>query len=235
MVVDENSFFREATLRICGNLDFEIALQECLIFLKSFMPADRILSTLYDRGLNAIRGIANSTPTEAKKVNIIWPLGKEGPEYFDDLNQPKAKIINRPLKDPVAASIIKREGAGGHTSDLVMFLAIQGARIGNVILFAEGNDRYTEDHLRLFASLNEPFAIALSNFLRFNEMNRLKDIMADDIRFLHRKLQRFSEEEIILAKKEGFLPVGLGNYILRTETVPIAVLAIIKYEWGGLG
>ena len=28
MVVDENSFFREATLRICGNLDFEIALQK---------------------------------------------------------------------------------------------------------------------------------------------------------------------------------------------------------------
>ncbi len=32
MIIDENEFFRQATLRICGNLDFEFAMQECLIF-----------------------------------------------------------------------------------------------------------------------------------------------------------------------------------------------------------
>lgn len=45
----------------------------------------------------------------------------------------------------------------------------------------------------------------------------------------------FSEDEIILAKEDGFVPVGLGNYILRAETVPIAVLTIISYENGELG
>ena len=197
MVIDENRFFREATMRICGNLDFEIALQECLIYLKSLIPAFMIQATLYDRGLNAIKTIATATAKEAKKVNIIWPLDKEGAQYYDDPDLPKAIILNRPLTDPIAASILKRRGKGEDNSNLVMFLAIKGAKIGNVILIAEGNDQYTEEHLRLFVSLNEPFAIALSNFLRFNETNRLKDIMADDIRFLHRKLQRFSEEEII--------------------------------------
>jgi transcriptional regulator with GAF, ATPase, and Fis domain len=199
MIIDENNFFREATLRICGNLDFEIALQECLVYLKSLMPAFMLQATLYNRGLNAIRTIATATVTEAQKVNVIWPLDKEGAEYYTNPDLPKAIVLNRPMTDPISASILKRGGGGArkNTSLLVMFLAIKGARIGNVILIAEGNDQYTEEDLRLFVSLNEPFAIALSNFLRFNEMNRLKDIMADDIRFLHSKLQRFSEEEII--------------------------------------
>ena len=197
MDIDENKFFREATLRICGNLDFECALQECLIYLKSFMPASGIGATFYDRGLNAVRTIAIATVTEAQRVNKIWPLNKEGAKYFDNPDLPKAKIINRPLTDPITASIIKRTGKGKNNSTLVLSLAIKGANIGNVVLSAEGNDQYTEEHSRLFVSLNKPFAIAFSNLLRFNEMNRLKDIMIDDIRFLHSKLQRFSEEEII--------------------------------------
>ena len=197
MVIDENSFFREATLRICGNLDFEIALQKCLIYLKSFIPAFRIGVTLYDQGLNAIRMIAGATFLEAKKYNTIWPLDRKSAKYFDNPNLPKAKIINRPLTDPISAAITKRSGSGKNNSNLVMFLDIEGAKIGNVFLIAEGKDRYTEEHLKLFTTLDKPFGIAFSNFLRFNEMNRLKDIMADDIRFLHRKLQPFSEDEIV--------------------------------------
>ena len=197
MVVDENSFFREATLRICGNLDFEIALQNCLIYLKSFIPAFRIGVSLYDQGLHAIRMIAGATELEAKKYNTIWPLDRKGAEYFDNPNLPKANFFNHPLTDPISASIIKRSGIGKNNPNLVMFLDIKGAKIGNVFLIAEEKDRYTEEHLKLFSVLDKPFAIAFSNFLRFNEMNRLKDIMADDIRFLHRKLQPFSEDEII--------------------------------------
>ena len=197
MIVDENEFFRNATTRICGNLDFEIALQECLMYLKSFMPASGIGATFYDRGLNAVRTFAVATPTEAQKVNVIWPLDRDGAKYFDNPDLPKVKIINRPLTDPITASIIKRAGRGKTNSTLVLSLAIKGENIGNVVLNAEGNDQYTEEHSRLFVSLNKPFAIAFSNFLRFTEMNRLKDIMSDDIRFLHRKLQRFSEEKII--------------------------------------
>ncbi len=197
MVVDENTFFREATLRICGNLDFEIALQEILIYLRSFMPADKIEVALYDRGLHALRTIAGATPLKAYKMNLIRPLEKMARQYLEDPELPLAKIINRPILDPIAAPLIKMDGTGEETSDLVIFLANKNARLGNVILFADGNDRYTEKHLKLFSSLNEPFGIALSNALRYEEVNRLKDIMADDIRFLHRKLQRFSAEKII--------------------------------------
>lgn len=35
--MDENDFFREATLRICGNLEIEKALTQCLLIKASIV------------------------------------------------------------------------------------------------------------------------------------------------------------------------------------------------------
>ena len=45
----------------------------------------------------------------------------------------------------------------------------------------------------------------------------------------------FAEEEIELAANAGFIPVTLGNRILRSETAAMAMVAIVQYEWGDLG
>ena len=45
----------------------------------------------------------------------------------------------------------------------------------------------------------------------------------------------FTIEEISKAKENGFLTAGIGNLILRAETVPISVLTILQYEAGNLG
>ena len=153
MTVYENNFFRQATLRICGNLDFEISLQQCLKYLKSFMPADRFHLNLYDRGLTAIKTIAIVSLKKAERVNIIFPLDKNGQKYIDDPNLPPALIVNRPLMHPLARPIVQRVRERKDYSALVMHLAIEGAKLGNLILFAKGNNQYTEDHLRLFSTL----------------------------------------------------------------------------------
>ncbi len=44
----------------------------------------------------------------------------------------------------------------------------------------------------------------------------------------------FTEEEVNLAKGEGFVPVKLGQRILRTETAAITVVGILQYELGDL-
>jgi 16S rRNA (uracil1498-N3)-methyltransferase len=45
----------------------------------------------------------------------------------------------------------------------------------------------------------------------------------------------FSEEEVKLAKKNGFIPIKLGQRILRTETAAITIIGILQYELGDLG
>ncbi len=45
----------------------------------------------------------------------------------------------------------------------------------------------------------------------------------------------FSEKEAEQCKKAGFSAVSLGSRILRLETVPLAVAAILQYEKGDIG
>jgi 16S rRNA (uracil1498-N3)-methyltransferase len=45
----------------------------------------------------------------------------------------------------------------------------------------------------------------------------------------------FSEEEVSLAREKGFIPVKLGQRILRTETAAITLIGILQYELGDLG
>jgi 16S rRNA (uracil1498-N3)-methyltransferase len=44
----------------------------------------------------------------------------------------------------------------------------------------------------------------------------------------------FTEEEVKLAMREGFIPIKLGQRILRTETAAIVLMSILQYELGDL-
>lgn len=45
----------------------------------------------------------------------------------------------------------------------------------------------------------------------------------------------FTEEEVSIAKDKEFIPVKLGQRILRTETAAITLIGILQYELGDLG
>jgi 16S rRNA (uracil1498-N3)-methyltransferase len=40
--------------------------------------------------------------------------------------------------------------------------------------------------------------------------------------------------EVERARQQGFTPVGLGPYLLRTETAAIVVMSIVRYSLGEL-
>lgn len=44
-----------------------------------------------------------------------------------------------------------------------------------------------------------------------------------------------SADEIALAEQDGFLPVALGPRVLRTETAPVAAMALCQWLWGDIG
>jgi 16S rRNA (uracil1498-N3)-methyltransferase len=44
----------------------------------------------------------------------------------------------------------------------------------------------------------------------------------------------FSEAEIVCARQEGFIPISLGQRILRAETATLAATAILQYTLGNL-
>ena len=45
----------------------------------------------------------------------------------------------------------------------------------------------------------------------------------------------FGREEVEAARNAGFIPVSMGNRVLRAETAAMTLVGIVQYEWGDLG
>ena len=69
--MNKNEFFREATSRICGNLEIEEALVSSLNFLRQEMPVDRMFLQFFEDGLNAMRTVAIATPGKGMTVDLL--------------------------------------------------------------------------------------------------------------------------------------------------------------------
>jgi transcriptional regulator with GAF, ATPase, and Fis domain len=191
---DENDFFRSATMRICSSLDIEIAMWRTMQFLKDFIPADEMYLHLYEKGLGAMRTIAGATASEGKKMDRITPLPQEVRARVAEFSG--MSVINQPELEPGFKFMLSYYGRSD-TSALVQLLEVEGQKLGALVLLAEGLDKFTETHARLFSFLKEPFAMALSNTLKHQEILRLKDVLADDNRYLHRELLHLSGDEIV--------------------------------------
>jgi transcriptional regulator with GAF, ATPase, and Fis domain len=80
---------------------------------------------------------------------------------------------------------------------IVVLLKIEDRQAGALVLAAQGENRYSDEHARLLSLLREPFAIALSNALTHQELLRLKDMLVEDNLYLHREIRSLSGDEII--------------------------------------
>ena len=83
MAVDENEFFRQATLRICRHLEIEKGLSACLDYLSTIMPADMICMEIYEPDIKALRIIARASLTECLKTDLLIPLDKKARDMME--------------------------------------------------------------------------------------------------------------------------------------------------------
>ena len=109
---------------------------------------------------------------------------------------PEVFVQNKPQEELITRCFLE---AFGEPSSSVMWmpLVVEGQVGGALVLLAEGNNRFNDDHARLYATLKEPFFVAMSNALKHEEEVNLKDQLADDNRQLQRELIRISGDEII--------------------------------------
>ena len=191
----ENTFFREAASRICGEPDFERSLLRLLRFLGRFMPADALRVQLVEGGLGATRTISYVTNRGPEKQEDIVPFDITLRDHLRKHRLPDARIVNRPNEDPASEPFVKRYGQ--NWSSLSVFLTDGQRRIGLVDLSALGHDRYNETHLHLFTSLHDLLLQALINRMRDQEISRLRDMLTEEKQFIREKLHGVSPEDII--------------------------------------
>jgi transcriptional regulator with GAF, ATPase, and Fis domain len=109
---------------------------------------------------------------------------------------------------------------------MVMNLKSNNQVLGALVLITE-KEKYTQQHADLVTLLKEPFIIATANALKHHEVLKLKDLLADDNRYLHGELRRLSGDEIVGAN------FGLKEVLYKVRQV--ARLDSPVLLWGETG
>ena len=207
MMVDENRFFREATLRITSSLEIGLALAGTFEHLKQFMPAEVISLHYFDPERDACFTMARYSARHGSAGHADEPVFRMDQETVDRLRGEGAsvdaehttRIYNRPRPDAIY------QGFAGFLADLglspfsciMLRLDIEANYQGVLLVSARGHDAFTEEQARLIRIMEEPVAIAMSNARRYLEAVRLRDQLADDNRAMHRELEHISGDQVV--------------------------------------
>ncbi|MEE9911436.1 MAG: sigma 54-interacting transcriptional regulator [Deltaproteobacteria bacterium] len=201
MMVDEKDFFREATLRICGSLEIEKALWDCLIYIRQYIPADFIMMSTYDPNTGVGETIASADVYGGKitsnKVTAPQDTRNAIMKIVNSAHDtPMIIVADRVADHPIIRSFAEI-GVQPEASVMAMGPKPEWNMFGGIAVANHAGEKYTEEHQSLFSLLNEPFAIAFINYIRYREVLRLKDILADDNRYLQDELRQQAGEEIV--------------------------------------
>ena len=196
-MLDENEFFREVTLRICGTLEIETALWRCYKYLNQFFPVDiAVLHYLIPEENSGI-GFAEAT---AQGGRLAHRKGFIPPEFLDRVNRgemPDEIIQNRANEQPWGKFLLEAGQVRSKASTMTARLIVDNTWLGGVTFIANGWDRYKEGHRKLLQLLRVPFAFALSNARRYLQLLEIKELLADDNRYLQKELQARKSTDII--------------------------------------
>jgi transcriptional regulator with GAF, ATPase, and Fis domain len=195
--MDENEFFRQATFQILSTLDLSKAMGRCLSYLSPLMPVDWMSLQLYQSDLASVRTLVIATKEESKAVDVFTHFPPEAREFIkENLHSGDVKIFLRSHPDPVLHLIAdlfdQQFQKKRSTSGIVLPLILESQDMGSLAIITHGERVHTEEHARLVSLLKEPFAIALTNALRHEEVLKLTDRLADDNRELQGEVKRLS-------------------------------------------
>lgn len=197
--MDENRFFHEATLRICGSLNLQRSMERTLTYVRGVVPADCLHIGLYDAGKNVMRTLAYIRPDHWFRIpdTMAIPEAAMAAVLRGWRSKPKFGVINNIEEIEPGVQELIRTIWPEDTSLLHTDLELESRRIGVFLLGTEGRNRYQENHARLMSLLNEPLSIAVANALQYQETVRLKEMLEEDNQYLHKELRHVSGDTII--------------------------------------
>lgn len=198
--MDENLFFKQATLLLCSSLDVEIALWRCFQFVRKHIPVDAMYLNIYEPSISGIRYIAMADADGGRKIERSIKLPADLIQGIESGQRLKDYlIINRPEDDALGRIITAEFDLANH-SFIALRLFIEVQRLGVIDLFAKGVDRFSQKDAHLISQLREPFAIAMANALKHQELIDIKEKLLSDNRYLHSELISQSGDKVVGAE-----------------------------------
>lgn len=204
MNIEPSIFFKEVTLRICGDLDIEKALQDTFEYIEQVMPVDAMGLVHTDDKHMTMFPVAS---VQRKDIDFYEYRGSKNvpvmPLYDNyerdrdalEVEMGSVFILNRP--EAWRNEMLELFPNLANCSSLTLQLKIRGERIGVFLVSAKGHERYTKADASLLATVKEPVAVALSNVRRYRELEKLKDLLVEDNKALSADIKRALGVEVV--------------------------------------
>ncbi len=219
------SFFRKATLRICGSLNIATAMGQCFEYLKEFIPMTGMGLQIYEPDTNTARNLVSINNGCADRLEQIIPMPENAWYNLKARWQRLDEVTITSAEGPFDPNVIRLSMRFPWKifSCIILRLELDSERLGILGLYTPEEHQYSEKHAELLKMLHDPFAIAVSNYLRYQEVIRLKDMLADDNQFLRQELLGISDQKII-GHDNGLGPVMQMVRLISTLDTPVLLL-----------
>lgn len=200
MKIDRNEFFREASLLICSSLDFCQALGKARKYLMTIMPLEHLHLNIYMEKSKEAWTFTRSSNEEVCEKHVFTPSNnpriQQYLEKYAELNR-KGVLRYESSEDSPLGSVVALLLDCPGRSIVVIHLNIGDQYLGSVVAVAREGFVFTEEQAELLERLNEPFGIAVSNALSYEQLNRSKEKLAADNRYLNDELRRASRVPVV--------------------------------------
>ncbi len=197
--MQDDVFFRQATVLICGNLEIQEAMAAFIAFVNDYVPADRLFMEHINESTGTLRFIVDATSTEGRRSKVEFPLPPKTlasiTERAKSGNPPEAYILQEPHKNELAGELLRLFNQPAQ-SLMVIPLDSPHGYIGDVIFVSQAR-RFDDEHLRAMCLLRGPLSVAMTNGLQHADLVRLKERLADDNRYLNDELRRIIGDRVV--------------------------------------
>ena len=197
MMIDEKTFFLEATRRICSSIDIGKALGDFFGFVKEIIPIEIVFLSFIDKNTGMMQTVATSTIEKSKKVLITHPISSKAQETISkDFPEHPVHIF-----DPMGHHEITQELASVYNThaacSVALALVVEGDALGLLTMVLHQGGTPKKSQMNLLKLVSGPFAIALSNHRNHLKFIELESLMLEDREYHREELWKLTWEDVI--------------------------------------
>ena len=149
-------------------------------YISEIAPIWKISWLQYHHNLRLMRIIAQVLRTGGETTNFIYETSPGIIDLACSGGNPEIYIVNHPESHPVGNEISMRAGHSEWSAVFIIFKNVTGS-YASVMITAEGKNRFTEEHARLFLPLREALQLVLDILIEEHEKKNLDPFQKEPV------------------------------------------------------
>jgi transcriptional regulator with GAF, ATPase, and Fis domain len=198
--MSDSTFFKNATLRICGSLNIGRALSDLFEYLSGFVSLQRIQIDRYDTGEKVMSTVArvenDGGVFMGERMVFSDTMAREFEALVEAHGNKRFSLVDTTSLLPEIRAVLMRHSPQP-LSVLAVMLNLDNTSLGVLIYQSGEKNAFSPDLVNMLQEISEPVAMALSNALQFEELSRIKNRLDEDNLFLRNELSRVSGEYVV--------------------------------------